>query len=496
MLKCFVFSLLLFQNTIWGLEITELRLLELAKKTPVPELQKIEANTYADSEAEARANDALKPSIIAGYTHKETKERAIVEFSPVFRNIDTYQVGLEKNFRYGFSSAVTASLDKRKGDSSGSLAYKYEDINTVIYNLNISMDLWKNLFGRMTNAQLENSELMSQNAKDKKELETHAFNVKLRKVYWELVANQEKQKISQNLYKLAEEQAADARKRFKNSVADKSEVARYESQVYARKGALLYLEYQRELLERQLRNLLPTLQSETLTLAPVVLSKSISEVMECSMMIAATPSAPLEYTKYDEISKRLKTIEINQKEYDDAEDDVDIKLTANFFKKGIGSERDGNSTLYEGSLSEAMDDMNDNNRNGFDAGIMINIPIGDSQKSAAEVRQIYHQKRFQAQRTELDTNLRTTHQQISRSMVLLGQIVEAKKEDSKKLNIRLNEMNKKYNQARISVSELIMDQDAKMNSDMAVVDTQLAVVNAVLDYFIIFNKTPCAFNRI
>ena len=56
-------------------------------------------------------------------------------------------------------------------------------------------------------------------------------------------------------------------------------------------------------------------------------------------------------------------------------------------------------------------------------------------------------------------------------------------------------MKRKYNQARIPEYVLIQDQDALLSSDLSIVDTQLAILNTLLDYFVVFTQTPCSFNR-
>jgi hypothetical protein len=57
-------------------------------------------------------------------------------------------------------------------------------------------------------------------------------------------------------------------------------------------------------------------------------------------------------------------------------------------------------------------------------------------------------------------------------------------------------MRKKYVQARASVNDLVQDQDALLNSELATIDTQLQILNVLFDYLAIFTETPCSFNRI
>ena len=55
-------------------------------------------------------------------------------------------------------------------------------------------------------------------------------------------------------------------------------------------------------------------------------------------------------------------------------------------------------------------------------------------------------------------------------------------------------MRKKYNQGRISLSELIQDEDSLFESELMVARTKYNIINLLLDYLSIFNKTECDFN--
>ena len=57
-------------------------------------------------------------------------------------------------------------------------------------------------------------------------------------------------------------------------------------------------------------------------------------------------------------------------------------------------------------------------------------------------------------------------------------------------------MQKKYQQARVSINDLIQDQDALLRANLTTIEAQLQVLNALFDYLVIYTETPCSFNRI
>ncbi|MFP5387666.1 MAG: TolC family protein, partial [Bacteriovoracia bacterium] len=159
--------------------------------------------------------------------------------------------------------------------------------------------------------QLENASLDKERAKIEKEIQLKAFKISLRRLYWSLVANQESAVIAEALLKTARQQLNEAKLRLKNAVAEPDEVARYEAQVASREGTQLYLEYQKEIFIKQLRNLLPELSQYDIALEKYDLNKTVSEVLLCTATIAQQEKIPYQFTHYDEVVSMLRKIKRN-----------------------------------------------------------------------------------------------------------------------------------------------------------------------------------------
>lgn len=481
---------LLIATQVFALEITEKSLIELAKKES-PKLDEIKSRLLGAESTYKEADDSLSANAYGGYDHTTTNEKAIVPFFPVYSPINRYQIGVKKNFKYGLSADISASVDQRSGANNNT---EFKDIHTTIYDLTLNFDLWQDLFGKLTRAKLDNAKLSYQSSKLQSKIEEKSFVLAVRRLYWNLVGNNEKIKISKDLLKQAEKQAADARRRRRNSIADAGEVARYESQVASRKGSLLLLEYQREQFYKALTDLVPALAGEEIVLGKYSVDESIFDVLACTQVIAKEKSVPYKYTDYDEMTKLLKTIQRNQAKLDASYDDIDVKLSTSFRQIGVASEANSDSTIYTGSYDESLEDMANNDRSAFQAGLMVTIPLG-SQAKTAKVKEEYNKRRLDANIKSTDNNIVNTHNQIARQISILQEVIKTQRLNSDKLNIRLKDMRKKFAQARISVTSLIQDQDALLNSDLSIIDTQLEILNTLLDYFTIFTDTPCGFNR-
>lgn len=482
---------LVFAEKSVAYDLTEKGLMELASKD-VPALLEIEARLLQGESNYKRQQDQISgSSAYAGYNHATTKERAVIPFIPIYSPVNQYQAGFKKPTAYGVSADISASVDQRSGSSASN---EFKDIHTTIYALTLNFDLWKDLFGRLSQKKLANAKLSFESAKLRREVEEKSFKISVRRLFWNLVANNEKLIISEKLLNASKKQAADARKREKASIADPGEVARYNAQVAQRTGTLIYLKYEREQLSKRLKDLIPSLQGKNISMGGYDLEETLGSVMECAAVINTKPEAPMDFTKYDELTKLLRDTQFNQKRIDETYDDVDVSFSTTFKQTGLGSNADGDN--YEGSYQDSLDDMNKNDRSGFEAGLFVSIPLGKKSNGTEKVIESYNRKRLEAEIVNAQSNIATTHKQVAQSVKLLQEVIKTQKLNNKELLIRVKEMRKQYNQARISVNALIQDEDSLANSALSLVDTQVSVLNTLFDYFTIFTETPCSFNQI
>lgn len=487
----YLITMLLCSLSAFTIEISDNDISRLTK-TSSPGFERIEANALEAKKGYLAAEDKLGVKLYGGYQHQTTREKAINPFIPVFSPVNQYKLGLSKNYKYGIESKLEASVDSRSGSSP--TGGTFNSINTSILSLQLGFDLWSNFLGRISKRQLENAKLSNEQMLIKEKLDLKALESNNRKLFWALVANEQKTILSKKLLITAKKQSSDAKKRLKSSIADKSEVARYASQVSMRQGQVYLLNYEKQNLLSQLKKQIPTLMNQEISISDVNLDKTIFEILSCTQLINKQSSTPYAYTDYDDFLGYLKKIQTNQEKIDDSSS-IDVKLLTNFRTTGVASNQAG-ANNYEGSFDSSIDDIQDNNRTGMDVALTFTIPLGSTSSDLKEVNKIVNIKRLSSQVTDAESNIITTHNQVSKSINILMDVISTQKQNSKDLNIRVKDMKKKYSQARIPLFALIQDQDELMNNDLNVIDTQVTILNTLLDYFIVFNKTPCAFNRI
>ena len=416
-------------------------------------------------------------NLVGSASYFKTSESSFSPQIPVSSPIKTYKVGVEKGLGTGmkigvntFSEQMTSSVVD-KGTTNG-------------FGLEFSMDLYKNFLGRLSSSQRELLKESVQRADLQKKIQKKAFHQTLRKIYWNLVANNEQIMISSKLLKLSEAQLKDAKKKFKNKIAEISEVSRSESQIADRKSRMINLEYQREVLIQQLKELLPSLSNKELVLGTYSIPKTSDQLLSCIAQISAFNEPPLQYSSYDEILKSLQNEYTHQRKLTDSYNRADVQFVSEVKRLGKTS-----------GYSEAWDKLSDDGRTAFSAGVELRIPLGGSKSKSKELQDLLDKKRFISQKEEIVGKVNAYHSQVVKNIMLLQKVIQQQNINSEKLGITLKHTKKKYNQARVSFRDLILDQDALLSSNLLEVQSQLAIITTLLDYFTVYTEMPCAINN-
>lgn len=453
-----------------------------------PRLDEIKASLL-EAEVATRAQEqqySLEGYVGGNYT--ENRARALLDFIPVYSPVRSGEFGVRKNTSYGVSGSLGAAVEQVNGQTPN---FRLRNATTTVLKLGVSVDLWQDIFGRASRAELERLALANERAKIEKNVNERALVIALRKIYWSLVANKLSTDITQGLLDQSIQQAADVRKRSANYIADAAEVARYEAQVSARRSALNSLNYQRENLIKSLIMLAPEVSGEDIELNVPNVDATVKEVLECSEVIGSSKATPYQFTSYDEMLALLRQEKQNRLTAVDRSGGPTVKLTGEYRTTGV-DRGDGGSN---GNIGGSIDDFTENNRRGFGVGLNAVIPL-DGKKGATEAtRELLEQHRFDAQLKTMEANLDATHVQLRNNVTLLVDIIRNQKANSQQLRKRLEIERKKYTQARISAVDLINDQDALLSAELDVVSAQLQILNNLLDYLAVFTETPCTFNR-
>lgn len=442
-----------------------------------PSLRQIEAVLENTKLLRDSIDDQYHWRLQTDANYQKSEEKKLAQFDAVTIDATQLQTSLIKPFASGLQVGVSAFATQTSNTF-------IQDATNTGLGINLSLDLMKNLFGKLSKAQLKNAEFLSKKAELEKDIQTKAFLQTIRKIYWSLVATEEQIKISQSLLETSLQQLRDTERRRKSNVADDGDVARSRSQVANRRANILLLEYQRESQLQQLKEQVPSLAAKNITMAKVDLNQAVVDVLTCTAVIQSNPRTPFKFTQYDEVLDLVNQAYSEQKRITNSTDGWDLKLNgeALYFGKAYN---------YDDSINGVTDDT----QKRYSVGLQLNIPLDDRKSNTEETQRILDEKRFLADKEMITGRMEAFHTQTLTNIALLQRAVRTQGENSRDLSVSLKSAQRKFNQARLGFRELISDQDLLLQSNLDEVRTKLTVVTTLLDYFSVFNQTPCGLNK-
>ena len=438
-----------------------------------------DANIQRAQFENSQFREKFQTELYARANHEDSNEKALFEFAPVFGPAHNAQFGVRKNFALGVSAEIeTFSVQLSTNDR-----FIYE-ATQVGARVNFAVDLWKNFMGRLDRAGLIANEVKSRRIEIESELQKIASLIDIRKMYWSWVATEESLKLAKELIQTAEQQLKDARVRFKASAGDRGEVARYEAQLESRRGSLLLFELQRETLISMLRQQIPSLNEYRLTIAPVRVDRAQKSYDQCAQSIIDLVEFNEKSTFIPIVIEMLRLEYLENRRQAERYSKMDLQLIGRAQTTGTGQS-------YPGAERDFLNER----RQGYAVGIQVTVPLDGTQENSEKKLLAAQKAAYEAQSRKLETQLVATHQEARRNLLTVSEALRRQSDKSKYLLINLEEMRKKFNQGRVSVSNLIFEQDTYFQSMIQEIDLKLQAVHALYDYFKLFPKHPCPMNQ-
>ncbi len=469
------------------LVLEEKNLMELGKGGSIPRLDEIRA-LLLQAQSGLQGEEARYSWEAYGHgAYGENRARPLISFAPVYSPTRVAEVGVRRAFNRG----VSASLGVRTEQITGATpVFAVKNGTTTTLRLGVSMDLWQDLMGRASRARLDGLAAAEQRARIQEQVNRAAFGVTLRRLYWNLVANELARRITQGLLDQALVQSTEAKRRSANYIGDAADVARYEAQVSSRRSSLVSLDYEKATLVRTLAQLVPDLSRRDVQVAFGDLDATVSEVLACTGVIGAREDTPLEFTRHDEMIALLRQERAQALEANRRSGGPRVSLDADYRTTGVSR-----GDTHAGSIGNSWSDINENNRTGFQVALNAAVPLDGKSVGAEKAREQLEERRFDASIRGMEAEVHALHKQLKNNVRHLVDVIRYQKEGSDLLRKRLALERKKYTQARISVVDLVQDQDALLAAELDVVRAQATILETLFDYLTVFTDTPCDFNR-
>ncbi|MFN9068009.1 MAG: TolC family protein, partial [Bdellovibrionales bacterium] len=335
----------------------------------------------------------------------------------------------------------------------------FKNVTQTGTRVGAEVDLWKNLFGKFDRADLKSLQSQKERAKLQEELNLKKQEMEFRKVYWSLVALQQSIELSEGLVSSAEKQLADASDRQRVGVADKAEVARTKALLESRKSSLLLFEYEKEKLLQVFEKNFENFVSSDWALPVDEQRTALPLMQQCIDKIQSQKTVDSKSTSLSQILMLLKNETENEIKKAQLHAGPDLSLQAQYQTSGV-------SNSYE----QARQDLDNRDRSGYALGVMLSIPLGDTQSKSEKTLLTAKKNALEAQIQYLENDIQSTHESMLKSLDLLNRGLKNQTDNAENMKISFSEIQKKYSQGRVPLTILIFEQVSFFLSHLMVIE--------------------------
>lgn len=430
--------------------------------------------------ANSQFQERYGPELFSTATYGKTNRLPVMQQAPTFSPSETFEVGIRKKLSYGVDTSLSFFSDQSSSAD-----------NTIVRSTSsglkasVSVDIWKNLMGKIDSLQIKSLALQKQKAEIQFDVDRKSLEVGLRKIYWALVMNKEATAVTVEILGSSEKQLKESRKKMRESVGTTADVSRFAAQVSTQKATIAALKYQRATLILQLKQLLPNLNTAEVSLGKYDLTATLNQVLQCSALISSQSEVPWKYTRYDELVRLL------EENYE-----AETLVTNRYDRANVNLFADGDYSGREKEYSGSLEEFQEKPRFGYRIGVALNVPVGNQKSSSARLQTALKSRQLSAEKGNLMAAAVARHNQMLPMISLLNDVYLTRKDSSADLQKAFKETSKMYEQARVPIDSVINDQNALLANRLEEFKTRKLILDELLDYLQIFSETPCSFNQL
>ncbi len=447
--------------------------------SPAALMAKLKA-TNAEFQEKSFSSD-FETQSITSIRYEESDEDPVINVQPVISPFKFYSTAISKTFTTGTSVSLTAFQQSLTAEGA---PFSFDNNAQTGVNLSLSFDLWRNFLGRSNHNQYKSFVAQRKRGNLESQIALKEFEMNVRKIYWSVLAMDERISITEKRLDAAKKQLNDVRARRSQGVADNGDVSRIASLVNSREGIILSFQRERSNLIAQLAANITEFENRSLVFPSIDLNKEAPSFYQCIQQIDVYQKQVESYSFLPDIIALLE--EELQREFQvaDALNGPDIELTGELQKSNA-----------EQGIGNSLDNFDNNDNSGWAVGVSVSIPLENTVNKAEKAAKLIAKQNYQAQILRARLKLKSEYKRTQENLRLLKAALEKQIENSGNLDTTVRVANRKFRQARLSVNTLIQEEDNLFASLLQEVDLKLLVITELYDFFKTFNRFPCNLNQ-
>lgn len=391
-----------------------------------------------------------------------------------------FSVGLQKNSMYGINGNLSINGQDGNYYTSG---LGNQDIGRNGLMLTYSIDLWKNFLGYQDLTRKLNLDLNKKQSQIKTYIEKNNFYYSLRNIYWNLVIKNKELKFYNMMLEQAKANLINVEKKFKAYIADSGDLAQAKASVELRKTQYKNIEIEIINLKKELQNYLPELLTKNIVITSFDLTNTFNNIAMCNNNIYNNKNdytTLSSYKEYIDFMDKIIDTELKMLKRD-SDFDVKLDISANF--RGIDK-----------NINKSFKDLREFDRDSYSVGLNISKNLGNNDNELKINKIKLTKMNYYYNKNNTLANMSSFYNSYQTIMENMFENLNNLSAYKKNMNDRVKNSRKKYNQGRLALSDLIQDEDNLVDANIKLIEMEGVIINTILQYLSIFDKTECTFN--
>ncbi|MFW7380003.1 MAG: TolC family protein [Oligoflexus sp.] len=399
----------------------------------------------------------------------------------------TFQIQQKLNAGLGVFGGVHIERQKLSPEPFFPPPFANQRLYSPVLMMGIEIDLWKNFLGRFDQKQQVHLQRLVEKSKLKTNLDRKSLHITLRSLFWQLASQDRRIEIYRKLVQSAERGYRDAQARQRDHVADQGMVAKLSANLSSAQAQYQAASIQKHFLEKELKTLIPSLQGRDLDIIASYHSirQTVSQSVKCAETVGRLRSIPFDHTEYDDMIRTIQeALELEQGLLDNY-DRADVKLS--YQAQSFGLDED---------FSESQKQAASLDKTGYEIVLSIDVPLGRQLRQSKKQQLQLSERRARIDQSNLEAQFKATHESLTHVIKHLSYAVDLFHKSITQLETSFHNTGTKFRQGRISVHEYLSDQDMLLQTQLEVLNIEERIILETLNYFRVFNQSPCELNRI
>jgi outer membrane protein TolC len=424
-----------------------------------------------------------RPSLGLNAFYSDSQKQPTNAFQPARIKSSGYEVSIQQRFGYGLRAELGLKENRNRifqsEPENPQLPYP-ETFYEPAQFLRLELDLLKDLFGAVDRADRKQLELEKRMVKIQKELTEKSLLMSVYSLLWSWKKNQEMKNLIKSIVERFDRLRKDIQSQVSRNLSEPGDLFKIKANLQRQRETLSSLAQQEERIRAQLGNLVG--EDKTPKIASSFTFRAIEKrITWCESFIRNQSQFKKNWSKRFNIQDASVRKAILAREKLERKSLPDLSLSGELSYTGTDTVR-----------SDALSEVGEGSRPVTSAQILLTIPLSGKRSESNRLKGQAQVTRAQLNRARLEDESRVFFEKTKKTLELLLKRYQFASSAIDLDRKQIKDLNRRYQQGRVSLFELIQEENAALQGRLAEKNLWMNRGDLVFQFLSRFENMKCS----